>query len=80
MTAAPEMRRHLFTMIAMVLLVDALALGAYAVFVLKSAAPATRYVFTGVWTVVTLVIVLRGIDRVRAARRRGRAAAESESA
>lgn len=70
--AAPEMRRHLLVMIGIVVVLDAVAIGAYYLLDLRSAAPHIQYVFTAVWTVLTLLVVLRGMGRVRAARLRAR--------
>ena len=70
--AAREMRKHLMVMIASVLVLDAIAIGTYYLAEIRTAAPTVQYVFVGVWTVATLLIVLRGTGRVRAARVRGR--------
>lgn len=74
--AAREMRRHLLIMIASVLVLDAVAIGAYQLTGLRTAAPRIQYVFVGAWTVLTLLLVLRGTNRVRAARVRGRSSGQ----
>jgi hypothetical protein len=65
------MKRELFLLLAMVLVVDALFIGAYFLFHLDAAGDAAKMGYTAVWTVVTLLVVLRGLTRIRFLRRRG---------
>jgi hypothetical protein len=55
-------------MIALVAGVDAVAIGAFYLTKMARAAPSTRMVFTGVWMLVTLAVVLVGLTRIRRAR------------
>jgi len=71
--AARTMRRHLLEMIGLVIALDAVTIGIYYAVGMKSRPPRVQLAFTAVWTVLTLLVVLRGMGRVRAARlgRRG---------
>ena len=53
---------------ALVLAVDAVAIGAYFVAGIGRAAPGTRLAFTVVWMLATLLVVLVGLTRIRRAR------------
>ena len=66
--AARAMRRHLLEMIALVIALDAVTIGIYYAAAMKSRSSKVQLAFTGVWTVLTLLVVLRGMGRVRAAR------------
>lgn len=57
-------------LVAVVVLVDAAFIGLYVALHLASADGPRRLGFTLLWTVVTLVVVLRSLGRVRAARLR----------
>ena len=65
------MRRELLHLVLAVLLVDALFIAAYFLFHLERVAVPAKVGFAAAWTVVTLVIVLRALARIRA-RRYGR--------
>ena len=65
------MRRELFLLLATVLVVDALFIAGYFLFRLAAAADPLKVGYTGAWTVVTLLVVLRGLARIRSLRRRG---------
>jgi hypothetical protein len=65
------MKRELFLLLATVLVVDALFIAGYFVVHLESAGNPARIAYTAVWTVVTLLLVLRGLTRIRSLRRRG---------
>lgn len=65
---ARAMRRHLIEMIALVAVLDAITIGIYYAVGMTSRAPRVQIVYTAVWTVLTLLIVLRGMNRVKAAR------------
>ena len=65
------MKRELLLLLATVLLVDALFIAAYFLFHLDAAGDGAKMGYTAVWTVVTLLVVLRGLTRIRFLRRRG---------
>jgi hypothetical protein len=65
------MKRELFLLLATVLAVDALFIAAYFLFHLDAAGDAVKMGYTAVWTVATLLVVLRGLTRIRFLRRRG---------
>lgn len=65
---ARAMRRHLIEMIALVVVLDAITIGIYYAVGMTSRAPRVQIAYTAVWTVLTLLIVLRGMNRVKAAR------------
>ena len=71
-TAAPEIRRHLLHMVLGVVAVHALAIALYYALDVPQRPPNFRRIFTGVWMVATLPVVLVGLARVRAARIRAR--------
>ena len=53
---------------ALVLGVDAVAIGAFFLLGIGRAAPGTRLTFTVIWMVATLVVVLVGLARIRRTR------------
>ena len=53
---------------ALVLAVDAVAIGTYFLAGIGRAAPGTRLAFTVIWMVATLLVVLVGLTRIRRAR------------
>ena len=55
-------------LVGLVLGVDAIAIAAYYVAHIARAAPETRMLFTGVWMLGTLLVVLVGLTRLRRAR------------
>jgi hypothetical protein len=65
------MKRELFLLLAAVLVVDTLFIGGYFLFRLAAAADPVKIGYTAAWTVVTLLVVLRGLTRIRSLRRRG---------
>ena len=65
------MRRELFLLLATVLAVDALFIAGYFLFHLDAAGDPAKIGYTAGWTVVTLLVVLRGLTRIRSLRRRG---------
>lgn len=69
---AAEMKRYLIRMVLAVIAIDAIAIGIYYGLHVRSAAPRTQALFTGAWTLLTLVVVLTGMTRIRAARVRWR--------
>lgn len=62
------MRKEVLALVALVLLVDAIFIGGYFLGRLSTASNAGKLVFTTVWTIVTLGVVIRGLSRVRSAR------------
>ena len=65
------MKRELFLLLATVLVVDALFITGYFLFHLAAAGDPAKIGYTAGWTVVTLLVVLRGLTRIRSLRRRG---------
>jgi hypothetical protein len=65
------MKRELLLLLATVLVVDALFIAAYFLFHLDAAGDTAKVAYTAVWTGVTLLVVLRGLTRIRILRRRG---------
>lgn len=57
-------------MVLAVVLVHALFLGGYYLFLLEHASPAVKIGYTAAWTAVTLLVVLRRLVRIRALRAR----------
>lgn len=71
------LRREVGQLVGLVLLVDGVFIAAYAALGVAEASAQVRLGYLVAWTVATLVVVLRGLGRVRAARvrlRRGTAA------
>jgi hypothetical protein len=62
------MKKEVLTLVALILLVDAIFVAAYFLGRLRTASDAGKLVFTTVWTVVTLGVVIRGLSRVRSVR------------
>jgi hypothetical protein len=67
-----DMKRELLIMIASVVVLDAVVIAIYYAIGITTAPRRTQTIFVAVWTVLTLLLVLRGTGRVRAARIRGR--------
>jgi len=65
------MKRELLLLLASVLLVDALFIAGFFLFHLATAGDLAKLGYTAGWTIVTLLVVLRGLTRIRALRRRG---------
>ena len=61
-------RREVLGLVVLVLVVDAIFAAAYFLAGVARAADGTKLLFTAVWTVVTLVVVVRGLGRIRRAR------------
>ena len=55
-------------LVALVLAVDAIAIGTFYLAGIGRAAPGTRLAFTVIWMVATLVVALVGLTRIRRAR------------
>jgi hypothetical protein len=65
-------KRELLFLVAAVLVVDALFIAGYFLFRLPAAGPTAKIVYTALWTLLTLLVVLRALGRMRALRGRGR--------
>ncbi len=65
-------RRELLLLLAAVLAVDALFVAGYFVFHLAAAGNPAKIGYTAAWTIVTLMVVLRALTRIRALRGRVR--------
>jgi hypothetical protein len=64
------MKRELVLLLVTVLVVDALFIAGYFLFHLAMAGDPAKIGYTAVWTVVVLVVALRGLSRIRSLRRR----------
>lgn len=64
-------RREVMVLAGLVLGVDAVFVAAYFLAGIQRASDGSRLLFTGVWTALTLGIVIRGLTRIRAARTGG---------
>jgi hypothetical protein len=65
-------KRELLFLVGAVLVVDALFIAGYFLLGLPTAGPSVKVVYTAVWTLLTLLVVLRALGRIRALRGRGR--------
>jgi hypothetical protein len=61
-------KREVLILVAAVLVVDAIFAAAYFLGHVDRSADRTKLVFTALWTGVTLLVVIRGLTRVRRAR------------
>jgi RsiW-degrading membrane proteinase PrsW (M82 family) len=62
--------REVLWLVIAVLLVDAVFIGAYFVARVRGASGVSKLIFTALWTLVTLAVVIRGLARVRSVRLR----------
>jgi hypothetical protein len=65
------MKRELLLLLVTVLAVDALFIAGYFLLRLDAAGDRAKIGYTGAWTVATLLLVVRGLTRIRSLRRRG---------
>jgi hypothetical protein len=65
---AAEVRKEALTILLIVVLVDAVFIGVYFLADLRDASDVVKLVFTAVWTIITLAVVIRGLSRIRMAR------------
>ena len=65
------MKRELVLLVAAVLVVDALFIPGYFLLHLDAAGDPAKLGYTAAWTVVTLLVVLRALARIRSLRRGG---------
>ena len=63
-----SVRREVLGLVGVVLLVDAIFAAAYFVAGIARARDGTKLAFTAVWTVATLLVVIRGLARIRRTR------------
>ena len=71
-TVAPELRRHLLRMVIGVVALDALFLVLKDRLGVDGWPESRRILFTGIWMVLTLAVVLPTLARIRATRVRAR--------
>ena len=64
------MKRELLLLVLVVVVLDALFIGGYFLFRIRTAADNVKLIYTACWTVVTLLVVLRGLTRIRTLRGR----------
>ncbi len=69
---AERVKRELLWLIGSVLMVDAVFAATYFLTGLRSTTDTAKLAFTGVWTLVTLAVVLRGLSRIRRVRLQSR--------
>ena len=65
-----SVRREALSLVGMVVIVDAVFAAAYFMAGVERASDGNKLLYTAVWTVVTLLVVLRGLTRIRRARLR----------
>jgi hypothetical protein len=63
-------RRELLQLVLAVVLVDTLFIAGYYLFHLERGSQSIRIGYTAAWTTVTLLVVLRGLTRIRGLRAR----------
>ena len=63
-----SVRREALSLIGLVLLVDALFIALYFLAGVRDASATMKVAYTVLWTLLTLVVVIRGLTRVRNAR------------
>ncbi len=68
--SAGAVKRQLLLLVAAVVVVDALFIAMYFLFRLSDVGDAARIGYTAAWTVVTLLVVLLFLTRIRSLRRR----------
>jgi hypothetical protein len=61
-------RREVLILLGLVLIIDVVFIAAYFLAGIDHSSDRTKLLFTVVWTVITLVVVLRGLLRIRQAR------------
>jgi hypothetical protein len=64
-------KREALTLVGIVLLVDAVFIGTYFLAGIQRSSGGAKLAFTVAWTAVTLLVVLRGLTRIRSLRLRG---------
>lgn len=64
-----SVKREALVLVGLVLAVDALFIAVYFGAGIERASDSVKIAFTVIWTVVNLVVVIRGLGRIRSARR-----------
>ena len=64
----PVSRKLLVTMVAFVVLIDAIAIGCFYAFDIERRPEQVRYAFTAIWVLVTLAVCAVYLKRIRALR------------
>ena len=72
------LRREVLTLVTLVMLVDGIFIGIYSAAGLATASGGLKLGFTLLWTMATLVVVLRSLGRIRATRLARRHAARRD--
>lgn len=67
-----DLKRELLTLVGLVVLVDGVFIAIYYAAGLEAAPADRKLAYTAVWVLATLVVVLRSLSRIRAARVRQR--------
>jgi hypothetical protein len=70
--ASPALRAAVLRLAVSIVVLDVIAIGIYYIADIPLRPPAVRYPFFTVWMVLTLIVVLTGLHRVRVARVRRR--------
>ncbi len=70
--APDRVRREVLVLVGLVLVVDAVFVAGYYLAGLARATGGVKIGYTGLWTAVTLLVVLQGLGRIRAERVRRR--------
>jgi hypothetical protein len=70
--AGQAIRKHLLVLVLAILIVDAIAIAIFRIYRIELADDRTKAVFTGAWMLVSLLIVLNGLYRIRLARNAAR--------
>lgn len=65
-----RVRREILVLVGLVVLVDVLFVGGYFAGGIVRASSAVKLGFTAAWTLITMVVVLRGLSRIRSIRER----------
>jgi len=72
MPASPALRAAVLRLAISIVILDAIAIATYYIADIPGRPPSVRYPFFTVWMVLTLLVVLTGLHRVRVARLRRR--------
>lgn len=65
---ADRLKREVVALVALVVVVDGLFIGGYFAAGLVHASGMVKLIYAGAWTLVTMVVVLRALTRIRAIR------------
>lgn len=66
-----EVRKHLMIMVALILAIDAAAILVFRTLGIEQAPRDRKLIFAAVWTILSVLIVLHGLYRIRLARNVG---------